>query len=221
MALWWQFTEVAESNNGQEPETGANVERVVESNPTQGVDKKTLEVGEKEADDKAKWIVENPENKDNIQMLKDIREAFDKDSDWKLNYLRSQYDAITNKIMVSYNAAIQDQLRKDKADEDREETMEAKNDVETSGVAPESRENAWDFVEVGELMRNPSLAEHRADEAMKPQPWKMLQQISDIYEVLEKWSEDDKKILNETIKQAQEDLTNLYNKLSWAENNES
>jgi hypothetical protein len=53
---------------------------------------------------------------------------------------------------------------------------------------------------------------------MKPQPSEVLGQISDINQVLEKWSEEHKQILQQTILDAESAITNLYNKVSWLDN---
>jgi hypothetical protein len=55
---------------------------------------------------------------------------------------------------------------------------------------------------------------------MKPQPKEVLGQISDINEVLEKWSGENKKILEETISNVQADISYLYH-AAWLDKKEN
>ena len=168
-----------------------------------------------QAKKRADWIVEKKETKDDVEMLKDIIKAFDEDKEtWKLAHLRSEYEMITNKIMASYNTTIQKEVEKNNS-----EDMGNKDNVEFSNFFSESEERSWDSGEwVNTLNGDKELARRLSDEAMKPQPSEVLGQISDINQVLEKWSEEHKQILQQTILDAENAITNLYNKVSWLDN---
>jgi len=168
-----------------------------------------------QAKKRADWIVEKKETKDDVEMLKDIIKAFDEDKEtWKLAHLRSEYEMITNKIMASYNTTIQKEVEKNNS-----EDMGNKDNVEFSNFFSESEERSWDSWEwVNTLNGDKELARRLSDEAMKPQPSEVLGQISDINQVLEKWSEEHKQILQQTILDAENAITNLYNKVSWLDN---
>jgi len=163
-----------------------------------------------QAKKRADWIVEKKETKDDVEMLRDIIKAFDEDKEtWKLAHLRSEYETITNKIMASYNTAIEKEVKKNNS-----EDMGNKDNVEFSNFFSESEERSWDSGEwVNTLNGDKELARRLSDEAMKPQPSEVLGQISDINQILEKWSEEHKQILQQTILDAENDITNLYNKI--------
>ena len=162
-----------------------------------------------EAKKKSDWIVENSESKKDIQMLNEIIKAFNDDEGWKLTNLREKYDSLTTKIMASYNSEIKKVLENSNNGENRE-GMENKDSRESSSA--ESEEKSWDFSEfnIMNINENPELAKRLSDDVMKPQPKEVLGQISDINEVLEKWSGENKKILEETISNVQADISNLY-----------
>ena len=209
--------EVEKSNNTQIDSWKVNAEKsglkkAADSDKAQvEMDLLTPEQAKKRAD----WIVERKETKDDVEMLKDIIKAFDEDKEtWKLAHLRSEYEMITNKIMASYNTAIEKEVKKNNS-----EDMGNKDNVEFSNFFSESEERSWDSGEwVNTLNGDKELARRLSDEAMKPQPSEVLGQISDINQVLEKWSEEHKQILQQTILDAESAITNLYNKVSGLDN---
>ena len=208
---------VVKSNNEQIDSKDVNAEKnglkkAAESDKSQlEMDLLTPEQAKKRAD----WIVEKKETKDDVEMLRDIIKAFDEDKEtWKLAHLRSEYEMITNKIMASYNIVIQKEIKKNNS-----EDMGNKDNVEFSNFFSESEEKSWDSGEwVNTLNGDKELARRLSDEAMEPQPGEVLGQISDINQVLEKWSEEHKQILQQTILDTENDITNLYNKVSWLDN---
>ena len=116
--------------------------------------------------------------------------------------------------MASYNIVIQKEIKKNNS-----EDMGNKDNVEFSNFFSESEEKSWDSGEwVNTLNGDKELARRLSDEAMEPQPGEVLGQISDINQVLEKWSEEHKQILQQTILDTENDITNLYNKVSWLDN---
>ena len=204
--------QVAKSNASEQPEEtigkGARVVEAGESNRKQMDKDKNKNLTPKQAQAESEWIVESVESKDDIQMLNEIIKAFNEDKDWKLTNLRFEYNALTNKIMASYNTEIKKVLENN--NEENREGMENKESKESSSV--ESEEKSWDFSEFNiiSINENPSLAQRLSNEVMEPQPEEVLREISDINEVLEKWSEENKKILMETISEVQESISHLY-----------
>ena len=194
----------------QEEVRNGNSVEVAKSNTDQGVN-----LPPKQAEQQANWVVENAEAIDDVQMLNEIIKAFNED-DWRLTNLRHEYNAITTKIMASYNEEIQRIKDKNKGNK---EDMENKNNTEFSSLSSESEERTWDFTEqINNINKNQELAQYLSNEIMKPQPKELLGQISDINEVLEKWSEENKKILNETISQVQTAIARLYHE-AWLDKN--
>ena len=193
---------------------GTLLEQVGVSNPSNGANLNSITP--QEAQTGAEESINDIESKNDIQMLNEIIKAFNEDKDWKLTNLRFEYNALTNKIMASYNAEIQKMLE-NSDNEDNKEDMGSKEDTESSA---ESEERPWDFSEIRSISENPELAQRLSDDAMKPQPKEVLEQISDINEVLEKWSEENKKILEDVISEVQWDISNLYH-AAWLDKNKS
>lgn len=164
----------------------------------------------KQAEDEAKWVIEKKETKDTVEMLNEIIKAFDEDKEWKLNHLRAKYDITTNKIMASYNTAIKDIINNNENEENKED-MNNKNNIDFSSIFSESEERTWDETEwVNALNKNTEFAQYLSDEIMRPPQDNLLKQISDINEVMDKWSEENKKILNEVISQSENAINYLY-----------
>lgn len=211
--------QVAKSNGIQTENrewVGKKSEKVKSSNevqvdvsPKENLNRLTKEEAENqsEVDEKARETLEN---------LKKIMTAFKKHKDDpEFNNLRKYYNTVTNLIMRDYNNDVDDLVNN--RDESNKEWMENKDNTEFQ--VAETEENTWDSVE--NYFNDKTSAEEKAQEILNPQPEEVLKRIWNMEEVLKNWSPENKRILKETIKNAEEEAAKLYNKIPRLEKNKN
>lgn len=212
--------QVAKSNGIQTENrewVGKKSEKVKSSNevqvdvsPKENLNRLTKEEAENqsEVDEKARETLEN---------LEEIMTAFKKHKDDpEFNNLRGDYYTVIELIMRDYNNDVDDLVNN--RDRGNKEWMENKDNTEFQ--VAETKENTWDSIE-SNYFNNKASAEEKAQEILNPQPEKVLEWIWNMNYVLKNGSPENKRILTETIKNAEEETAKLYNKIPRLEKNKN
>lgn len=152
-----------------------------------------------------------------LKNLEEIMNEFKKHKDDpEFNNLRGYYNTVTNLIMRDYNNDVDDLVNN--RDVSNKEWMENKDNTEFQ--VAETEENTWDSIE-SNYFNNKASAKEKAQEILNPQPEEVLAWIWNMNDVLKNGSPENKRILTETIKNAEEETAKLYNKIPKLEKNKN